>query len=563
MVDKPVFELGREDGLPNNSMNVPTLGKFICIGPTEAPGVEQFQNRYSNLNFTGPPGTASNLYFRLVYQLLKWGWWTEKVDEWIEVSPTNKEYYERTMTTKQMLESTIKTGLTSAAQSVADFELMSHDIRRYKEILDYFAKNDEHALKAMFIDQVDVHTDIPGQPIALRSIVGRWPTIIADFQALNDKDLEPKKIADEYDISKAEAVILATKNRLYIEWKKLFGNAVKERYGLLKGLVTSRAKSIKEYKEWLKPYIARFKMTRLGGERPKERAATLRAFADITGMSTFANKIKVYAWKAMRISEHKRAAREVIGDFVLNPYDDFIRENLILDPNKGLARLYPWLRNDRKYCPKCKMYYSPLTMKCEKCGSIKLENKKYADEIVENEIIPAWKAREMRLDPDEIYYMVLDFDVFRSGTRTQAGELEDIVFYTRIFVLSQNAMLVKLLELKCRDLELEKYIDEMLGIKFEEKDISEIVRGEFPGLYTKPEELSGWQNYVKGLKNTTKSYTDFFRKFRLPKIRGLMFLKPGPYETDFKERITKHYLKFAGRTLRGVTNFLKEGMGVE
>jgi crotonobetainyl-CoA:carnitine CoA-transferase CaiB-like acyl-CoA transferase len=36
----------------------------------------------------------------------------------------------------------------------------------YKEILGYFARKDEHALKAMFIDQVDVHTDLPGQPIA-------------------------------------------------------------------------------------------------------------------------------------------------------------------------------------------------------------------------------------------------------------------------------------------------------------------------------------------------------------------------------------------------------------
>ena len=567
VVDKPIFELGKPGvlGIPDNGVDTSTLGRFLCIGPTDPPGVEEIQNRYSNLNFTGTPGTASAIYFSLVYQLPKWDWQVEKADEWIEVSPTHKEYYDRTMATKQMLESTIKTGLTSAAQAVADFELMSHDIRKYKEILGYFAKKDEHVLRSMFIDQVDVHTDIPGQPIALRSIVGRWPTIIADFMRLEDEDVNPEKIAKKLDISKAEAVILATKNRLYREWKSLFGDAAKQRYKLLKGMVGSRGKSIIEYKEWLKPYIARFKMTRLGGERPGIRSATLRTFADITGQATFANKIRIFAWKPMKFAEHKKPAAEVKGDFAINPYDDYIRENLILDPVNGLAALYPWLRNERKYCPKCKEYYSFDALKCEKCGSTRLENKKYADEIVETEIIPAWKRRELHLNPAEIYYMFLDIDVFRTGTRVQVGELEDIVFYTRIFVLSQNAMLVKILELKCRDLELEKYIDEMLGIKFEDKDIAELVREEFPDLFKRPKEqrLSGLQNYVKGVRENVSSYTDFFRKIKLPKTKGLAFFKPGPYESDLKERITKHYLKYAAIHLGAVSGFLKEKMGVE
>jgi len=124
-------------------------------------------------------------------------------------------------------------------------------------------------------------------------------------------------------------------------------------------------------------------------------------------------------------------------------------------------------------------------------------------------------------------------------------------------------MLVKILELKCRDLELEKYIDEMLGIKFEDRDIAELVKEEFPGLFNKPKELTGLQNYVKGLRETVSSYTNFFKKIKLPKSKSLMFVKPGPYERDFKERITKHYLKYAALHLAGVSNFLKEKMGVE
>src|SRR3990172_4364169 len=133
-MDKPIFEL-------NEIVNIkkPTLGLFVCIGPEDSPGIEENANQLIELNFTGKPGTASSLYFTLFAQLPNWGWNVVKVDEWIEVSPTHREYYDRTVATKQMLESTIKTGLATAAQSVADYELMVHDLRKYKEIMGYFA----------------------------------------------------------------------------------------------------------------------------------------------------------------------------------------------------------------------------------------------------------------------------------------------------------------------------------------------------------------------------------------------------------------------------------------
>jgi hypothetical protein len=566
MADKPIFEFAPIEGDAGIPVNVdqPTLGLFLCSGPSRPPEEEEKSNHYSNLNFTGKPGTASGLYYSLVFQLPKWGWWIpEKVDEWIEVSPTHKEYYERTMTTKQILESTIKTGLTSAAQAVADFELMNHDIRKYREILGYFARNDEHSLKAMFVDQVDVHTDMPGQPISMRSVVARWPTLIADFMKLTDKDVEPDKIAKKFEISKAEGVILATKNKLYQEWKNLFRNAAKDRYELLKGLVGSRRKSIIEYKEWLKPYIARFKMTKLGGERPSGRSKALRSFADITGMSTFTNSIRLFTWRPLKTGEVRRPAAEVKKDFVVYPYDDFIKENYVLNTSNGLAAIYPWLMNDRKYCEKCKRYFSPTTMQCDKCGSINLINKKYADEIVEKQIIPAWKRKEMNLDPFELYYQFLDIDVFRAGTRLPVGELEDITFNIKSFTISQNVLLVKILELKCRDMELERYIDEMLGIKLEERDMVELVREEFPGLFPAPKKVSEWKSYIKGVKENSKAYFDFLGKIRLPKTRSLMFFKSGPYERDFKDRISKHYLTVASAYFNVITDFLKTKMGVQ
>jgi hypothetical protein len=561
MVDKPIFELGREPGIPVN-VNLPTLGIFLCAGPTEPPGKEEKSNQIAELNFTGRPGTASQIYQSLVFQLPKWGWFVEKADEWIEVSPTHKEYYDRTVATKQMLESTIKTGLTSAAQAVADFELMSHDLRRYKEILRYFEEKDEHSLKAMFIDQVDVHTDLPGQPMSLRSAAVRWPTIIADFMKLTDKDIQPDDIAKKFDISKAEAVILATKNRLYQKWKDMFGKAVRERYQLLLGLVKSRKKSIDEYRRWLKPYIARFKMTKLGTEESKIRAKLLRLPYEPSGVAAFANGIRLFVWKPLKTVEFRKPAAEVRGEFIINPYDDYVKENFILDPVKGLASIYPWLRNERKYCPKCKFYQSAGNIECEKCGSTNLMSKTVADEIVENEILPAWKRREMGLDPFELYYDFLDIDIVRIGFRIQTGELEDITFTCRNYTISQNILLVKILELKCRDKELEKYIDEMLGIRFEEKDISELLREEFPSIFGEEKEVSELKKFVKGLRDVKKSYSDFFKGLKLPKIRSFMFVKPGPYERDFKDRIPKNYLSPAGELFNSVVKFLKQKMGV-
>jgi hypothetical protein len=557
-MDKPIFELGTEDGIPVNGRS-PTLGYYVCSGPQAPPGKELYADQNVELNYTGKPGTASSIYYALFFQLPKWDWFIMKADEWIEVSPTHKEYYERTMATKQMLESTIKTGLSSAAQAVADFELMNHDLRKYKEILNYFAKKDEHSLKAMFVDQVDAHTDVS----MVRTIAPRWPTIIADFQRLTDEDVDPDAIAKKYNISKAEGVILTTKNKLYKQWKELFGSTVRERYETIKGLVASRKKSIEEYRKWLKPYIARFSMTKLGGERSAARLGTLKSFADITGVATFSNNIRIFAWHVMKTEEtRKPAAEKKEKGFAVYPYDDFIREEFILHPIKGLARIYPWLRNDRKYCPKCKEYFPSGVVLCSKCGSTNLLDRKYADQVVEKEIIPPWRRGEMGLDPFEMYYMFADFDIDRFGTRLPVGELEDITFKMRNFVISQNVLLVKILELKCRDIELERYIDEILGVRFEEREISEIVMEEFPELFPK-KEPSDYGKFIKELRDSGKAYTNFLKKFKAPRAGKFMFSKPGNYEKDFLERVTKQYAKIAGSYFFTIVKFVIAKMGVE
>jgi hypothetical protein len=168
---------------------------------------------------------------------------------------------------------------------------------------------------------------------------------------------------------------------------------------------------------------------------------------------------------------------------------------------------------------------------------------------------------EMSLDPYELYYMFIDFDVLRVGTRLPVGEMEDITFTISNFVVSQNVLLVKILELKCREIELEHYIDEMLGVRVEDMNLDEILTADFPQ-FKEGKGLGEYNKFVKGLRDTSDAYTGFLKKVKTPKIKNLMFLKHGKYERDFKDRITKDYLKIAGRIYAGIVGFIKTQMGV-
>jgi hypothetical protein len=570
MIDKPIFEftiLGSRDwGIQMNVQTARTLGLYLCVGPGLPPGQEEASNQSTSFNFTGPPGTASAIYYALAFQLGKWGYNVEKLNEWIEVSPTHRQYYEQTMSQKQMLEGVIKTGLSSAASAVADYELIQHDVRKYKEALDYFKAKDEHSLKAMFIDQVDIHT---GEGVSMRSIAPRWPTIIADFIKLDEKDIDIEVVKKRYsDVSRPEAVILVTKNKLYQGWKKTFLESAKQRYELLMGLSNARKKSIEEYRNWLRPHIARFKSIRLGMATEPGRSATMKAFADVTGMSTFANGIRLNAWRFFRPVEARKAAIEFKPGkkFVYEPYDDFMRQTYVLDADRGLAKEYPWLRDPRKYCRRCEKYHPAETVKCPKCGSVGLEDRFRADQIVDENIKKDWLARRRGLNPAELYYIFLDIGIDRYGTKLPVGELEDITFVVRTYVISQNVLLVKMLEIYCREKEFERYIDELLGVKLKEETVEEIVRREYPDMFGKTKQPGELEKWMTDMRKSFAGIAGIGKKLSLPSVpverRMFMLFKPGIYETEFKERISMQYLSPSSVMFQSVIGFLKDKAGV-
>ncbi|MBU3896890.1 MAG: hypothetical protein KJ697_03070 [Nanoarchaeota archaeon] len=562
MIDKPIFDFtnGKGWGIPINVPDKPTMGIYLCNGPdNRVVNEEENCNQITKLNFTGPVGIASAMYYSLVFMLGTEKFNVSKIDEWIEISPTFTEYYQKTVSSKRQLEAQIKEGLGSAASAVADYELVEHDLRKYGRIMKLFSEKDEHSLRSMFIDQVDMHT---GEGFSLFSMPKRWPTIITDFQAMNDTDLEINPVAKKLNVSKAESTILVTKNKMFVNWKGEFLNVVKRRYETLKGLETARKKSIEEYKIWLKPYISRYKMTKLGSESALGRANVFKSFSDLAGISTYTNNITIWAWKDLKPTEARKSDVIKEGDFIIHPYDSYVRDNLILDPKKGLAKEYPWLANERFYCSDCKKYYASKTDLCPKCKR-PVEKRTVADEVVEEQILPDWKAKRFALNPSELYYSFFIIDVFRSGSRLTIGEIEDITFSVYAYAISQNIMLVKLLELKCREMEFERYIDEIIGLKLGQEDIMDVVKKEFPLLFGKKgEEENALDKFMKELRVMFSGISRSSSAMKMPKMEGIMFSKPGQYETDYADRITKYYLNVIGGEFNMINKFLKGKMGV-
>lgn len=467
------------------------------------------------INFTGPLGSCSGIYYGLCFILGKWGFKTKKVEEYVEVPP-GSVFYERTMAEKARLGATINKSLGDIAKVVADYELVRHDLRKYKELMDYFEEEDEHSLKSMFIDRVDAVT----KPSLVELARLRWPTIIDDFIKLTDEDVDVGKVAKKLEISRAEAVVLVTKNKLYIEWKEIFKEAIKYRYKRLSELLAAKQKEIEYYRDWLKPYIARYKLIREMYEVPSKIKEAFESFISAAEVAA-ANKILLWTWTEIVIPEiHRLAIERKAKEFIVEPYDDYIKREFIFNPegNNGdnLISEFPWITR----------------------------------EWVEEKV----KEIKGMLDKDTLYYTFIEMEIDRMTLAMPGGkEIEDITFVIKTHAMSQNLLLVKLLELKAKEEEFERYIDQLLGVKKGVEKVEEIVEREYPKVY----EVEP--------KPTPKPYIykpSVLRRAADQAEKILMFIKKGPYETSFADRVTKMIISQAAGDFGDIRSYLKATAGV-
>ena len=451
----------------------------------------------------------------------RWEFRVAKVDEYIEISPSHP-MYQSVVRQKQDIIRQVKEGLAHVDRAISDVELLVHDRRKYKEILTFFEKKDEHSLKAMFIDQVDV--SLP-EGVSLRSIAPRWPTIIADFMDLDDEHDEPEKIMKKLGTSKAEAVVLATKVRLYKKWKEFFIGQVKDRYKNILERLYGRKASIEEYRNWIRPLIRRILQIR---EVDDKTLAMNKNLPVGTGMPVALQYIEYWAWttmEGMEPEEHHKPPRELpiskgikylpglqkrevregeVPVFKINPYDDVVKQIFI---------------------PKIE--------------------KKHGVKITKEDVLQALKRLYEEGSPGFDWYVLVYFPVSILNFKLPSGlDIEDVDFNKlSVIFLTQNVLLVKFLELIAEEKKIDLYIDELLGKKVMGPDgyikqIDELLHEEFPETYPQPELKEPKTTFTSEFKDSLRKSMMQLQK-TLNSLFGLktLFVK-GPYDPFFNDRMT-------------------------
>jgi len=464
------------------------------------------------LDLTGPIGIWGDLYYGVVAQLENWEYNVKKIDEWIEISPTHKAYYDMVMGQKEALEIKIKRVVDDLIKQVSDLELLEHDMRRYKEFSDYFKAKDEHSLKAVFVDMVDFHAGegTPGRlSMSFMQQNNIFPTIVQDFFSMqSEDDLEKGRLKD---LPTVEKNMLKTKWKTYQEWKQLFSKEVEQRCGRLETLIQSKNKMIEQSREWIKPHIARHKLLKEGLSREGEIKKALSAQWHAATEAIAETKIVIWAWKEMESPEFFKAPGELLA---MKPeiklyengkmIDKWAMEHLVLNKEVGLKAEYPWIT--------------------EKWVHEKTK------EIMEKD---DWFKARKRVHRPYLYYNFLEIEFSKWNLRSATGaESEDVVTEVYSYWMSQNVLLVKLLELKAKQEGFERYVDELIGMK---KSV-ELV-----------EEKTEKPKTTENIMNRFNQFYKFFG-FAEPAFR---IFKKGPYEKDFKYRITKFYLTPMGRNYYG------------
>jgi len=282
---------------------------------------------------------------------------------------------------------------------------------------------------------------------------------------------------------------------------------------LRKEKVNCRNRSL-EYRNWLKPTIARHRMVQEGLASEGGRAGLSTAFIKHESQALALSEIVMWVWKDTGpATEFYKGGTEELAKLMagvesgksrLSPYDNWTKKNLIFHPEQGLAVKYPWI----------------------------------TDEWVKNQLPTFYPPVNRWMLPHKPYYAFFIITMERANIRMPTGaELEDGTFDVNAVFLSQNALFVKLLELKAKQEEMNRYVDELIG--------------------TGPANVEG-----KALKFDDKNYIEPFKKFFEWFSLDFAFRKGGPYERDFEDRYTKYYAPGVMDKYRQITGFIKTKMGL-
>ena len=539
-------------------------------------------NARAQMMLDTPIGKGSGIFFGFLWQMRKLGFHVAKVQEWIEISPVHSQYYQLTVQQKQTLEGQVKNALHGVHTSITDFELLAHDLRRYREYMNYFEgiekakaekdsdleRRNNQTLKSIFIDQVDVHT---GEGVALKLIASRWPTIIVDFMKIKDSDLDPPKIARDYGFSEAEGVVLATKNKIFQQWRSLFLEAVKSRYHNLREMAGARKRSIDEYKNMVRPYILRHRMIREFGETPESKKV-IQSFSwwRPSSQAVSIDAAEYWLWKPFMIPEIHRASA-VRYDQELPIEKMGWSEPIMSEIKENYGRLKEAKLHEVKTFPSG---IEPvdnwvLFLRDE---MVKYYKEKYGYRS-SLDIVDVFEARKSLINQfaeysrwdwqPSPYFVCLELPTLRVVVRNPDGtESETFIFgsYPDMPMMApldtQNIMLVRLMELMLQNRETDNYITDMVGDTVDGKKIHDVVKDDYPYLMGEGKKsgktVEGQGGGKKGPQ--VKQVTNMQKYFR--------FSRPGPYDALFMERVAAIMVKeISQSTFAFMKGYIKSAVG--
>jgi len=473
-----------------------------------------------SMDFTTFLGKASGTLYSLVFKYGKF-FKVFKIKESLYVSPVYSPYYQLTIKQKEEIENSIKVQLAQIASAISDTELIAHDYRKYKQFFEIIKKieeleeklkkmrnekikdeikKEESLLRSTFIDQVDIHT---GDFSIINLARTRWPTLISDFMQLENEETAEEILRKIKNITTAEAILLAKKNKLYLEWKKMFFEAVKERFERIKNLLEMRKFSIESYKEMVRPLIKKwltYQESLPSKTAPWSKPASM---AQVVESTTFwmIKPIPFSQYEAEETYESKlRNLRE------LGIKDENILENLGVkkeEVEKILSRRLPVEPSiDRISLIGLLVLNEHFDLNFDLKDLIEIRNfliSKTSAQVGEE----IWK-----LSPYYAFFEIsLDRTIFKMPDGT---ELEDVTLTISPYLISQNIAMLIFLQEKMLDKHIDNIANKFLG----EKEIS-----------IKTEEKKELKNYViencKWFKEKYLKFSEFtFIKkfFGIPKI---------------------------------------------
>lgn len=438
------------------------------------------------LDFTHFSGKATEIVYTIGFTYSKKGFDVFKVGESLYVSTNYQPFYNTIRRQKEEIEASIKAQLAQIASAITDSQLIAHDYRKYKHFIKIFKKiedleelirnekdekkreelkkdkrREEIALRNIFIDQVDIHT---GDFSIVNMARTRWTTFISDFLSL-ENEKTPEEILEKFpNITKAEAIQLAKKNYLYLEWKEEFKKIVRERESELRKLLIMRKNSIEKYKEMLRPLIGRYLSFK------EEPIFFTSASMHFIKAATYPLLIDSTKW------------------WIIKSIPMFFYEYEKVKPTRidleRLGIITPDLANilDSESKEKAKNVVLPVEPSIDRVvlGGIEIINKNFGTAFSLKDLLeirekiskkegPESPSRERwKLSP---YYVFIEISLDRTLFRTYSGiEIEDFWFEIKPFLISQNLAILIYLQI----LALEKYYEYEINSFFGENLMKEI-----------------------------------------------------------------------------------------